>query len=146
MAIPEGQESSVKVLIDTNIILDTVLERLPYAKASAKVIFFAQVKRFRGYISASTVSDLYYILRKAIGHSKAIDILIRLVTICEVAQVSQSIIETALVSDFKDFEDAIQHCTAAAAGLDAITTRNIKDFTQSHLQILTPEQLIQLLG
>jgi predicted nucleic acid-binding protein len=136
----------VKILIDTNIIFDAVLERSPHSTASAKILFFAKGKRLKGYISVSTISDLYYILRKDIGHLKAIAVLKRLVAICDVATVNQHIIEMALMSDFKDFEDAIQNCTAIAAGLDAIATRNPKDFAQSNLQILTPEQLIQMLS
>lgn len=136
----------MKVLVDTNVIIDTALQRQPFADASTRVLFLSQTKRFDGYVSASTISDIHYILRKQIGYSTALDFLRRLVTICDVANVDRNVIETALVSDFSDFEDAIQNCTATVAGIDAIVTRNTKDFTQSDLQILTPEQLIQLVG
>lgn len=135
----------MKVLIDTNVVLDMALQRQPFADASTKVLFFAQTQRFRGYVSASVISDIYYILRKSLGHAASLDFLRHLVVLCEVAAVKQTVIETALVSDFQDFEDSIQNCIAVESGLDAIVTRNAKDFAKSSLEILTPEQLIQIL-
>ena len=136
----------MKVLIDTNVIIDTALRRKPFLVDSDQVLFFAQTERFDGYVSASSITDLYYILRKRIGHLSALIFLRRLVTVCKIASVDQTVIEAALVSDFKDFEDAIQNYTAIAVALDAIVTRNTQDFSQSNLQVLTPGQLLQTIS
>jgi len=136
----------MKVLIDTNVVLGVALQRQPYVEASAGVMFLSQTKRLDGYVSASAISDIYYIMRKHVGHSAAIDFMRRLVLGCRIAEVNQSIIELALASDFKDFEDAIQNTTASANALDAVVTRNVKDFKKSDLQILMPEQLLKLLS
>lgn len=146
MAVPQEKAQFVKVLIDTNVVLDATLQRAPYVVDSANVMFLAQAKRFRGYVSASAISDIYYILRKEFGHAKSMDALRRLVTFCKISRVDTDAIEAALISDFEDFEDAIQNCAAIANGLDTIVTRNAKDFVRSPLQILTPAQLVQSLS
>ena len=133
----------MKVLIDTNVIIDMAIQREPVAKASTGVISLAQTGRFQGYVSASSISDLHYILHKHTGRVASFAFLRLLVTICDVAAVEQTSIESALVSNFKDFEDAIQNQTATANGIGSIVTRNVKDFKLSELQIVTPEQLIE---
>lgn len=138
----------MRALIDSNVILDVALQREPYVVASTKVLSLIEDKKLQGYVSASSFSDLYYIARKDIGCSSALDFLTGIVALCKVATVDESMIQAAFeaVSSqaFKDFEDAIQDCCAIANSLDSIITRNGKDFQQSRLQILTPAQLIAL--
>lgn len=136
----------MKVLIDTNVIIDMAIQREPFAKASTQVMFLAQAGQFQGYVSASVISDLHYILRKHTGRAASLAFLRRLVTICDVAAVGKISIESALVSRFKDFEDAVQNQIAVANGIGTIVTRNVKDFRQSSLQIVTPDQLIEMLS
>ncbi|MEL7144218.1 MAG: PIN domain-containing protein [Cyanobacteria bacterium J06643_4] len=145
MAIPEGQASSMKLLIDTNVIIDMAIQREPFAKASTQVIFLAQNKQFHSYVSAAAISDLYYVSRKMTGRAAAVSFLKKLVTICDIAPVGRTSIESALASNFKDVEDAIQNQVAVANGIGTVVTRNIKDFTQSELQIVTPDQLLKML-
>ena len=133
----------MKVLIDTNIIVDVALDRDPFFTASEQVLGFVEQHEIEGYISASTFSDLYYIIRKAKGHPWTLQFLQRIATFCQVATVNQAIISMALATNFKDFEDAIVYGAAVLNHLDAIITRNPKDFPVTIPQILTPEQLIQ---
>jgi predicted nucleic acid-binding protein len=135
----------VKVLFDTNILLDFALERQPWFTQSEQIIYFAEQKQILGYVSASTISDLYYIIRKSKGKKLAMEFLVNLTTICQVAAVDSSVISMALSLNFKDFEDAIQYSTAVINNLDAIATRNPQDFPVQVPQILTPSQLIQFL-
>ncbi|MGB6300747.1 MAG: PIN domain-containing protein [Rivularia sp. (in: cyanobacteria)] len=133
----------MKVLIDTNIIVDVALDRDPFFAASEQVLRFVEQQRIEGYISASTFSDLYYIIRKSKGHTWTIQFLQGIATFCQVATVNQATISMGLASNFKDFEDAILYGAAVLNNLDAIITRNQKDFPVTTPQILTPEQLIQ---
>ena len=132
----------MKILIDTNVIVDVALERQAYLEASEQVLLLVEQDRFDGYISASTVSDLYYILRKQKGREWTIDFLQRLFTYCEIATVNDAAIRTALSANFADFEDAIQYGTAMVNQLEAIVTRNPQDFPVEMPRILTPTQLI----
>ncbi|MCL1467971.1 type II toxin-antitoxin system VapC family toxin [Argonema galeatum] len=133
----------MKILIDTNIIVDVALERQPFYSESVQVLSLVHQKRVEGYISASTVSDLYYIIRKVKGRDQTIDFLSRTLTFCQVATVDQSVISMALTANFRDFEDAIQYSTARVNQLDAIVTRNTADFPVSTPRIMSPAQLIQ---
>ena len=133
----------MNVLIDTNIILDIALVRLPFYDDSDQVFSFIEQGQINGYVCASTFSDLYYLIRKQRGRDWALNFLTQLSSICQVATVNQATISMALATNFKDFEDAILYGAAVINNLDAIVTRNQKDFPVTIPRILTPEELIQ---
>ncbi|MBD2442332.1 MULTISPECIES: PIN domain-containing protein [Aphanizomenonaceae] len=132
----------MKILIDTNIIIDNALEREPFWNASEQVLSLIEQGTIVGYISASTFSDLYYIIRKARGRDWTLTYLNQLITFCQIATVNQAAITMAFTTNFKDFEDSIQYSTAVVNQLDAIITRNPQDFPIVTPRIITPEQLI----
>jgi len=111
-----------------------------------QVLTFAYRGTVDAFVSASTVSDIYYLVRKAKGHEATLEFLQIIASFCRIATVDQTVISNALTSSFKDFEDAVQYETAIANQLVAIVTRNPQDFTGNALQILTPEALIQQLS
>lgn len=132
----------MKILIDTNIIIDNALEREPFWNASEQVLSLIEKGTIAGYISASTFSDLYYIIRKARGRDWTLTYLKQLITFCQIAAVNQAAIIMAFTTNFQDFEDSIQYSTAVVNKLDAIITRNPQDFPIITPRIITPEQLI----
>lgn len=136
----------MKILIDTNVILDFVFQRQPFFNDSDQVISLAEQKIFLGYVSASTFSDLYYIIRKSQNHYLAIDFLNKLINICQIASVNADVISMALNANFQDFEDAIQYTTVIVNQLDAIVTRNLQDYTKAVCRVFTPSDLIKELG
>jgi len=136
----------VKILIDTNIIVDVALERQPFYPESLEVISFVYQKKIEGYILASSFSDLYYIIRKQKGRDLTIDFLMRIRTFCQIATVNNVVIDLALNTNFTDFEDAIQYSTALINQLDAIVTRNTQDFPVVNPPIISPDMLIQELN
>lgn len=127
----------MKVLLDTNIIVDVALERQPYFGDSETVLSLVEQGQIEGYISASTFSDLYYIIRKDKGRNLTLEFLREISTFCQVATVNQDAINMALAANFKDFEDAIQYSSAVINNLDAIVTRNSEDFLVTIPRILT---------
>jgi predicted nucleic acid-binding protein len=133
----------VKVLLDTNIIVDVALERQPFVENSEIVISLVEQGQIEGYISASSFGDLYYIIRREKGRDLALEFLREIVTVCQVATVDMTAINMALAANFRDFEDAIQNSTAVVNQLDAIVTRNPQDFPVTTPRIMTPNQLIQ---
>ncbi|WP_172185996.1 PIN domain-containing protein [Microcoleus asticus] len=132
----------MKILLDTNIILDIALERQPFFGESEQVLSLVEQGEVEGYISASTFSDLYYIIRKAKGRDSTLEFLRYIATFCQVATVDNSVISMALTCNFKDFEDAIQYSSAVINLIDAIVTRNPRDFPVTIPRIVTPNQLI----
>ncbi len=133
----------MKVLIDTNVIVDVALEREPFYAESDRILTLAEEAQIQGYVSASTFSDLYYIIRRDKGRDWTLEFLRELATFCQVATVDSSAISMALISNFKDFEDSIQYSTAVVNQIDAIVTRNPRDFPVATPRIVTPNQLIQ---
>ncbi|MEH2376534.1 type II toxin-antitoxin system VapC family toxin [Nostoc sp.] len=133
----------MKILLDTNIIVDDALEREPFLNSSEQVLVLVEQGQVEGYISASTFSDLYYIIRRARGREWTLTYLRQLLNFCSVATVDSTTINMALTTNFRDFEDAIQYTTAVLNHLDAIITRNPGDFPVATPRILTPEELIQ---
>ena len=132
----------MKVLIDTNVIVDVALEREPFYAESDRILTLAEEAQIQGYVSASTFSDIYYIIRRDKGRDWTLDILRQLATFCQVATVDNSVISIALTCNFKDFEVAIQYSTAVINLIDAIVTRNPRDFPVNTPRIVTPNQLI----
>jgi len=131
-----------RLLLDTNIILDIALKREPHFELSSKIFELIDKKRIIGYITASTVTDIYYISRKEKGNEIAIEFISNLIEIVDVIGVDKSTIIKALKSNLKDFEDAVQVLAAENYEIEIIVTRNKSDFLNSGLEILTPKELI----
>lgn len=143
MGVFEGETQPLKVLLDTNIIIDVALDRDPFFADSERVVRFVELNQIEGYISATTFGDLYYVIRKARGKDWTLQFLQRMAMLCQIATVDQAVIERALNANFRDFEDAIQHSTEITNRLEAIVTRNSQDFPTGSIQIFTPAELIQ---
>lgn len=133
----------MKILIDTNIIVDVALIREPFFADSDRILVFSEQGSIQDYVSAATFGDLYYILRKSRGKDWTLQFLRRLVTFCAIATVDDAVIRQALAGNFKDFEDGIQYSAAIASQLDGIVTRNPKDFTDTTIPIYAPQKLIE---
>ena len=135
----------MRVLIDTNIILDYALIRQPFYNLADCIFVLIEQGQIEGCVNASTFTDLFYILRKPRGKEWTLSFLQRLASLCQIAPIDSLIIKEALNHHYKDFEDDVQFFTAVLNNLDAIVTRNPKDFPARTLSILTPEQLLQQL-
>jgi len=135
----------VKVLFDTNVVLDLLLDREPFAEAAARLFFRVETGRLEGYLGATSVTTLHYLIGQAADQGKARDHVAQLLKLFQVAPVDRPVIEAALQSKLADFEDAVLHEAATRAGLQGIVTRNVKDFKAARLTIYTPDALLELL-
>jgi predicted nucleic acid-binding protein len=133
-----------RVLFDTKIILDVVLNRIPHYDASSKLFELIDLEIIEAFISGSSVTDIYYIARKEIGAEIVKRFLLELIDVVPVISVDQSIVLNALHSELKDFEDAVQVYSAGAYGIEFIITRNKKDFIGIELTVLTPNEALEL--
>jgi predicted nucleic acid-binding protein len=134
------------VVFDTNVVLDVLLDRAPFADAAVQL--FAKVEHGEcvGVLCATTMTTIYYLISKTLQAKQAIDNVQRLLQLFEVAPVNRVVLETALKAHFPDFEDAVIHESARHANAEAIVTRNTKDFTQAVLPIYTPHELLTILA
>ena len=133
-----------KILIDTDVILDFFFDRQPFSEYAAKVLSLCELKQIQGYITPVICSNVYYLLRQTAKHEKVIEKLGHLLTITDVLLMDKNIIVQALRSNFKDFEDALQNFAAEKTGdIDAILTRNTKDFKNNEIGVMTPENYLK---
>lgn len=136
----------MRVLFDTNIILDVMLLREPFLKSSALLLAEVERKHIDGFISPTTVTTIHYLVKKAKGRKTALSQIENLLKIFQVTQVDKSCLESALKSKITDFEDAVLAESAYRENLDGIVTRNEKDFKQTKLTIYNPEELLKILN
>jgi predicted nucleic acid-binding protein len=135
-----------KILVDTDVILDFFFDRKPFSENSTIILNLCENKIIEGYVTPVIISNIYYLLRRNAKHEKVIEKLKLLLTILNVLKMDKSTIEKALNSDFKDFEDALQNFSAVNFGeIEAIITRNIKDYKRSEIGVLTPESFVNLI-
>lgn len=134
-----------KVFIDTNVIIDFLADREPFSEYAAKLFQLAQNNKIEIYIAAISINNTYYILKQVSSHTKALNLLDKIESLVQIIPTTQEVIKKSIRSDFKDFEDAIQYYSAKTVkGIDAIATRNAKDFKHSDIPILNPETVVKL--
>jgi predicted nucleic acid-binding protein len=132
------------VFIDTDVIIDFLIDRRPFSMEAAMVFNLIDRKKVRGYTSSPCYSNIYYVLSKHTPHKKVITMLTELAELIGILKVDDVIIKASLASDFKDFEDAIQYYTAQEyKRIDVIITRNIKDYKKALLPVMTPETFLK---
>jgi predicted nucleic acid-binding protein len=132
-----------RVLLDTNIILDIALERREFFDKSREIMLLIQQDKISAYISATTTTDIYYVLKKSKGHQITIEFLSSLFELVDIADVSSRVIMNALNSELTDFEDAVQIESAKQNGIGIIITRNKADFVKSDISIFTPDEFFR---
>ncbi len=133
-----------KVFVDTNILLDLLLEREPWAEDAAILFSMADRKEIELLCCSLSFSTAVYLMQRFKYTRKEIVSKLTIVkSICTVTTVSDSVIDRMLQSDFVDLEDAIQYYSALAFGAETIITRNPKDFATSSIPIATPKEFIQ---
>ena len=135
----------MKLLIDTNVVLDVLLRREPFFRTAAEVLNLTQLDEVREYVSASAITDIYYIANKQMKDRDAVrDLLKRLLMIVSVAAVSEREIQNALNLAWGDFEDSVQYSVALLNEMDGIVTRNPSDYQEANIRIWLPEQALEL--
>ena len=133
-----------RVLIDSDVILDSLFDRKPFADDSSTILSMCESGKIRGFLTPLIYSNVYYLLRRIAKHDKVIEKLKQLLEITDVLHMDKKVIENALNSKFKDFEDSLQNYSAVNNGnIDLILTRNLKDYKNSELGVFTPETYIR---
>ena len=133
----------MKLLIDTNVILDVLTNRAPHADASIKVLKLCEVGRAEGYLSALSVPNIVYIMRKELDADRVREIVGHLSLLLNIVDLKGDDLLKATALNFGDFEDALQSVAAKRIRADYIVTRNIKDFNGSKVTAIKPEELLE---
>lgn len=134
-----------KPFIDTDIVLDLLLERTPHFNSAARLFSLIESGKVRGHVSALTFANLHYVLRRSLSGSETVRHLRKLRLLFPVAPLTDRVVDQALASEFKDFEDALQNYTVSENGLDCLITRNKRDYKNAALPVYTVEEYLHSL-
>jgi predicted nucleic acid-binding protein len=133
----------MKILLDTNVVLDIALKRHPFYEAAVEVFEASNFDTVHLFITASIATDLYYILRKEKDHETAIAFITDLLKCMDACKVDKGTLLEAIGSGFPDFEDAVQNFAAVESAVEMILSRNKNDFGSSSLRVLTPDEFVK---
>ena len=136
-----------KLLVDTNVILDILAKREPFYDSSAKLFSLADKKKITLSISSLTFANTNYVLTRLKTADKAREILRRFRVLVNVLSIDDKVIDLALNDlSYKDFEDGLQYYSAIENGQDIIITRDLSDFKESRIPVMTPEEYLISIG
>lgn len=137
----------MKIIFDTCVILDYLLDREEYSSNAEKLIIKAAQNRLQGLITVKSLMDVHYILKHTIHNEEKIrDIISTLLDSFALVDSTGENAVRALSSDVNDYEDALMIETAVSYEADGIVTRNLKDYRKSPIRIYSPEELLAVLG
>ena len=132
----------MRVLVDTCVIIDALQSRVPFAEAAQKLFIYSANKQFEGYITAKSVTDIYYLTHSDTETRK---ILSKLFTLFHLLDTTSLDCRKAISSEIGDYKDDIMVETAIRSEMDCIVTRNVKDYAKSSVKVYEPSALIKLL-
>jgi len=135
----------MQVLVDTNVILDAILPRGEFSRLAQLLVRKHEKKLFQGFVSASAITDIYFIVEKERKRDFALQAIKKVVRMLTVIPVNVEIIEAAFASSVKDFEDAVQAAAAQDFGIDVVVTRDKAGFGNSGLKVYLPEEFLETL-
>ncbi|WP_310379500.1 PIN domain-containing protein [Flavobacterium sp.] len=131
-----------KLFIDTNVLIDLIDKRIPFYNDVAVISTLAEKKQIKLAASSISFINTFYVLSKKLDNKLVINSLMRYRLICEVSNIDEIIIDKSLISNFNDFEDAVQHYSALHHKCDILITRNKKDFKNSEIPVMTPTEFL----
>lgn len=135
-----------RLLADTNVALDVLLDRRPHAEASSAIWASVEAEQCEGFLAAHAITTIHYLLQRELGAGKAKQMIALILVVFRVAAVDGGVIEQALRLPIADFEDAVTTAAALASGCEFIVTRDPKGFRGSPVRALGPEAVLAILG
>lgn len=136
----------MRVLVDTNVILDFLQEREPFVDNAARLFERIDAGELEGFIAATTITNIYYIVRRAAGRVVAQDAIAQVLSDLNICAVDQEVLERSLALSFEDFEDAVQYACAVVHNIDVIVTRDVSGFVNAKIPVVLPEALDTVSG
>ena len=133
-----------RIFLDTNIVIDYLAKREPFAEDAYQLFSKGKAGKYKLCISSLSFTTIFYVLKKICEHGKLMELLEKLQSLSEVLPVNAEIIQSAIESDFTDFEDAVQYYSATAADCQVIITRNAKDFITANIPVYTPAEFLNI--
>lgn len=136
----------MKIMFDTNIVLDVLMDRVPFSDSAVELFSKVEDGAIIGYMCGITLANVYYLAFRKLGTARAQEEIRKLLSLFEVAPINRLVLESALVVDFSDFDNAVIHEAACHVGADAVVTRNMRDYKKSRIPVYTSEELARILA
>jgi predicted nucleic acid-binding protein len=136
---------TLKAFIDTDVFLDTILQRQPHNGDSDLLLALCEKTRVHGHSSSLIMANLYFILRKLSGHTKAVQAVQKIRSYVKVLPLTDKEIGESIQAGFRDFEDGLQYFVCVNHGIDRFVTRNAKDFKKASIPVLSPREFLETL-
>jgi len=134
-----------KIFIDSDVVIDFFTDRAPFANPASEIFELNEKGLVQLYLSAASINNIYYIVRRFLGYKDTLKVIEELSEMTEIVGTTKSEIRQALINNFKDFEDSIQYsCALTIKDIEVILTRNVKDFSQSEIAVITPENYLKM--
>jgi len=134
-----------KLFVDSDVVIDFFTDRDPHANPASELFELNEQGNVRLYLSAISINNIYYIVRRFLGHKKALEVIEALTEMTEIVGITKKEIIQALKNNFTDFEDSIQYSSALTIkDVDVIITRNIKDYRNSSIAVMTPLNFLKM--
>ncbi len=131
----------MKVLFDTNIVLDVLLDRKQFVELSASLVSLVETNVIEGCLCATTITTIDYLISKMHNRKVAKISIQKLLSLFEIAQVDKEVLQLSIESNFNDFEDAVQYYSGQLVGVDSIVTRNVNDYKKADYPVYSPSEL-----
>lgn len=134
-----------KIFIYADVVIDFFTDREPHANPASELFELNEQKKVKIYLSAVSINNIYYIVKRFLGHKKTLEVIETLTEMIEIIGTTKNEIIQALKNNFSDFEDGIQYESAITIkDLDAIITRNIKDYKNSSIAVMSPLNFLKM--
>ncbi|MBE8715279.1 type II toxin-antitoxin system VapC family toxin [Sphingobacterium hungaricum] len=134
-----------KLFVDSDVVIDFFTDREPHVNPASELFDLSEQGTVKLYLSAISINNIYYIVRKFLGHKKTLEVIENLIEMVEIIGTTRNEIIQALKNEFSDYEDSIQYSSALTIkDLDAIITRNIKDYRSSSIAVMTPLNFLKM--
>lgn len=134
-----------KLFVDSDVVIDFFTDREPHVNPASELFELSEQGNVKLYLSAVSINNIYYIVRKFLGHKKTLDVVETLIEMTEIVGTTKKEIIQALKNNFKDYEDSVQYSSALTIkDLDIIITRNIKDYRNSSIAVMTPLNFLKM--
>jgi len=134
-----------KLFVDSDVVIDFFTDREPHANPASEIFELNEQGIVKLYLSAVSINNIYYIVRRFLGHKKTLEVVETLTEMTEIVGTTKNEIIQALKNDFTDYEDSVQYSSALTIlDLDAIITRNTKDYRNSSIAVMTPLDFLKM--
>ena len=132
----------MKILLDTNIVLDLLLKREPFSNDALAIFSLIETNKVEAYLCATTVTTIYYLISKQLNKTKADIILNDILKLFNISDVNKQVLLKSLKNNGKDFEDSVIYTSAKLSSIDIIISRDKKGFLQSEVMTLEPKEFL----